>query len=477
MSFSHPLEVLYPRSLKFLSDSLENLTRGRLWLKVLIGMVLGIVVGIILGPSTGLLEFQTSLILGNWLALPGQIFLILVQMIVVPLVFASIIRGLVASEDVEQLKRIGIRVVLFFLATTVVSIGIGISLSLVVKPGAFVDASVVRSVLASPDGSVTVAPTTSPTLSDMPTAIVGILPKNPLGSMVQGEMLQVVLFSVIIGVALISMPVKQSKPLLDLLGSLQEVCMTVVKGAMLLAPVAVFGLMAQLTSKVGLEVLLGMGVYVVTVISGLLAIVVLYLIILMVFCGLGPVKFLQAIREVQLLAFSTSSSAAVMPLSIRTAEEKLQVRPSISQFVVPLGATINMNGTALYQGVATLFLAQIYGIDIATSGLVFLVVTAVGASIGSPATPGVGIVILAMVLGSVGVPVSGIALIMGVDRILDMARTAVNVTGDLVACVIMDKWVGGKKSAKEQLKGEAKREQLRAETGADVIIADGAKMQ
>jgi Na+/H+-dicarboxylate symporter len=160
-----------------------------------------------------------------------------------------------------------------------------------------------------------------------------------------------------------------------------------------------------------------------------------------------------------------------MPLSIRTAEEHLGVRPSISQFVIPLGATINMNGTALYQGVATIFLAQIYGIDIGTSGLVLLVVTAVGASIGSPATPGVGIVILAMVLGSVGVPVSGLALIMGVDRILDMARTAVNVTGDLVACVVMDKWVGGTKTAEEQLQGEERREKERANTGEDVIIS------
>jgi Na+/H+-dicarboxylate symporter len=146
------------------------------------------------------------------------------------------------------------------------------------------------------------------------------------------------------------------------------------------------------------------------------------------------------VREVPLLAFSTSSSAAVMPLSIRTAEEKLGVRPSISQFVIPLGATINMNGTALYQGVAAIFLAQVFGVDIGTGGLLLIVVTAVGASIGTPATPGVGIVVLAMVLTTVGVPPSGIALIMGVDRILDMSRTAINVSGDLVAAAIMERW-------------------------------------
>ena len=471
MSFSHPLEILYPRSLKFLSDRLEHLVHGRLWLKVVIGMLLGIAVGILMGPSTGLLEPKTAIVVGNWLALPGQIFLSLVQMIVIPLVFASIIRGLVASEDVEQLKMIGSRVVLFFLITTAISICIGIGLSLIIKPGAFVDSNLVRNALASaPDTGTAATAIPKPSLEEIPHTLVGLLPKNPLGSMVQGEMLQVVLFSVIFGIALLSIPVKQSKPLLDLLGSLQEVCMTVVKGAMTLAPIAVFGLMAQLTSKVGFDVLLGMGVYVLTVLLGLFCIMLLYLLILFIACRTKPLEFLRGAREVQLLAFSTSSSAAVMPLSIKTAEEQMGVRPSISQFIIPLGATINMNGTALYQGVATIFLAQIFGVEISTSGIILLIVTAVGASIGSPATPGVGIVILSMVLGSVGIPLSGIALIMGVDRILDMARTAVNVTGDLVACAVMDKWVGGKKTAVQQLRGEAKREEIRAETGEDVII-------
>jgi len=160
--------------------------------------------------------------------------------------------------------------------------------------------------------------------------------------------------------------------------------------------------------------------------------------------GTTPWRFLNSARDVQLLAFSTSSSAAVMPLTIKTAEERLGVRPSIAQFLVPLGTTVNMDGTALYQGAATVFLAQVFGVDLSLGALVLVVVTTVGASIGSPATPGVGIVILATVLASVGVPASGIALIIGVDRILDMTRTAVNVTGDLTACVVMDRWLGGR---------------------------------
>jgi Na+/H+-dicarboxylate symporter len=185
-----------------------------------------------------------------------------------------------------------------------------------------------------------------------------------------------------------------------------------------------------------------MALYVATVLVGLLMMLGVYLLLIGIFAGQPPLSFLRSTRELMLLAFSTSSSAAVMPLSIKTAEEQLGVRRSIAQFVIPLGATINMNGTALYQGVAAVFLAQVYGIEISTGGLALIVVMAVGASIGSPATPGVGIVILAMVLNSVGIPAEGVALLMGVDRILDMSRTSINVAGDLVASKLIDRWVG-----------------------------------
>jgi Na+/H+-dicarboxylate symporter len=185
-----------------------------------------------------------------------------------------------------------------------------------------------------------------------------------------------------------------------------------------------------------------MAFYVTTVLLGLMLMFVLYLLMLFVFTRQAPGEFLRATRELLLLAFSTSSSAAVMPLSIKTAEEALRIRPSIAQFVIPLGATINMTGTALYQGVAAMFLAQVYGVDIGLSGMLLVVAMAVGAAVGSPGTPGVGIVILAMVLSTVGIPAEGIALIMGVDRILDMSRTSVNVVGDMVAAKLMDSWVG-----------------------------------
>ena len=260
--------------------------------------------------------------------------------------------------------------------------------------------------------------------------------------------------------------------MLDLLGSLQEVCMTVVRWAMLLAPIAVFGLLAQLTAKLGLNALMGMAIYVGTVLAGLFLLFLVYLLIIFLVAREHPFKFISSVRDVLLLAFSTSSSAAVMPLSIKTAEEKLKVRPSVSQFVIPLGATINMNGTALYQGVAAIFLAQVFGIDIGMGGMVLIVLTSVGASIGAPATPGVGIVILSMVLGTVGIPAAGIALIMGVDRILDMSRTAINVSGDLVAAKLMDRWVGSKTSLKDELVEQKLHEEIRQETGQDVLTPE-----
>jgi Na+/H+-dicarboxylate symporter len=440
------IELLNPRSLGRLSSYLVGLVQGRLWLKVLIGMALGLVTGSFLGPSFNLVEPKTGAMLGDWLAFPGQLFLATIQMIVIPLVVASVIRGLAASENLEQLKKLGLRVTLFFAVTTALSAIIGLTVANIIDPGASMTGLLsevdltAETALATPTASIRVQPET----------LIGLLPGNPLGAMVEGQMLQIVIFSIIFGIALVSMLPAQAKPMLELLGSLQEVCMTIVRGAMRLAPIAVFGLMAQLTTKIGFSALLGMAIYVATVLLGLLLLLAFYLLMLRIFIGEKPLRFLRVTRDVLLLAFSTSSSATVMPLSIKTAEQQLNVRPSISQFVIPLGATINMNGTALYQAVATVFLAQVYGIDLSIGSMALVVAMAVGASIGSPATPGVGIVILAMVLETVGIPASGIALIMGVDRILDMSRTAINVTGDLVTCALMERWVGGDGSPEQQ---------------------------
>lgn len=433
-----PLEYLNLESLSRLSAGLQQLIRSRLWLKVLLGMVLGVGLGLLLAPSTGLVRREVSQPLVAWFAMPGRLFLALIQMIVTPLVFASVVRGLTASESLEQLKRDGTRAIVFFGTTTAAATALGIGVAYAVRPGAFIDPEKLTQPGQVPTGTEAAQ---LPKLSELPDAIFNVIPDNPLASMVGGEMLQVILFAAIVGVALLAMPGQRSLPLYELLGSLQEVCMTVVGWAMKLAPLAVFGLMARLTATVGLETLAGMGVYVATVMLGLSVLAVLYLGLVSALGKRSPWRFLKATREVLLLAFSTSSSAAVMPVSIETAQRSLGVRESTARFVVPLGATINMTGTALYQGVAAVFLAQAFGVRLGPTELVLIVVTAVAASIGSPATPGVGIVILAMVLKSAGIPAVGAVLLIGVDRILDMTRTAVNVLGDLVACVVLDREV------------------------------------
>lgn len=412
---------------------LGGFVRARLWLQVLVAMAAGMATGMVIGPSGGWLTPKMALLVSNWLAVPGYLFLAMVQMIVIPLVVASIILGMTSSRDMGQLRSMGWRTGLFFLFTTLVAAFIGLAIALAVQPGSYLEVGQL------PAAASASSPASAPSLAALPTQIVRIVPTNPLQASVEQNMLQVVVFAIFVGVALVSMDSKVAKPLVDLLGAVQEVSMMVVRWAMYLVPLAVFGLLTQLTARMGLDALLGMGVYVATVLGALLLAFVFLLAVYAVGRRRSPLTFLRGSRDVLLLAFSTSSSAAVMPLTIRTAEEALGVQKSIARFVIPLGTTINMAGTALYQVIATLFLAQVYQVDVSLSGLLLVVVLAVGASIGSPGTPGIGIVILAMMLGTVGIPAEGIALIIGVDRILDMSRTTLNVAGDLVAASVIDR--------------------------------------
>ncbi|MDH3240889.1 MAG: dicarboxylate/amino acid:cation symporter [Alphaproteobacteria bacterium] len=431
------------RSLITRVADVQTLLRERLWLQVLVGMALGIGLGLLLSPSSGWVSAQTSSVITSWLALPGQAFLASIKFVVVPLVLASVIRGIAAGENPEIVGGIGVRTLIFFILTTICAVLIGLLCAYLIVPGSLIDPTQIAAgtTPSSPAPAGTAAGTDisrgPPNLSEVPRQIVSLVPTNLLTSLVQGEMLHIVIGSAILGIAMLGLPSAQSKPVLDVLGGLQAVCMVIVKWVLRFAPLAVFGLMADVSSRVGLKAIAGMGAYVATVIAGLLILLGLYLLIVMILARRSPIVFLGQIREVLLLAFSTSSSAAVMPLTLQVAEEKLKVPSSVSRFVIPLGTTINMGGTALYQAVATIFLAQVFGIDIGPMGIMLIVVMAVGAAIGSPGTPGVGIVILASILETVGVPSSGIVLIVGVDRILDMCRTAVNVCGDLVASTVI----------------------------------------
>ncbi|MDZ7803126.1 dicarboxylate/amino acid:cation symporter [Thiohalophilus sp.] len=473
------LGYLYPRSMKVLTGPLTRLIKGRLWLQVLVGMVLGVAVGIALNPDSGLVVRTSALAIGEWIALPGHLFLAFIQMIVVPLILASIIRGITAATDVQQLKSTGIWLGVYFLGAAVLAVTIGISVGLVLKPGNYVDMAEVTQSMAPPEGaSELVAETPSGSaegqegfgIQDIPGEIVELLPTNPMGAIAEGDMLQIVIFAIVLGLGLLSLEPRSAKPLVDLFGSMQSVSMSVVGVAMTFAPVAVFGLLAQTMIKTGPQVLAGLGVYAGAVIFGMALLLAAYLVLVAFLGARNPFRFFGQIREAFLLAFSTNSSAATMPVTVRSAEENLKVRPSLAQLVVPLGATVNMGGTALYQGLATIFMAQMFQMDLPVSALVALVVTALGASIGTPAVPGVGIVVLATVLTSAGVPLTGLAMIIGLDQVLERFRTSLNVTGDLVACVILDRFLPAKISREAEQEHEQLLEQNRQAEPVDTVI-------
>lgn len=420
-------------SLKSHSSHIKHLLEQKLWLQVIIALFLGVLVGFILGPESSLVSTQTAKTITQWLSFPGYLFLRLIKLVIIPLIFSSIIVGLLSSGSLSFLKKIGVRLFSYFIITTVLAVTIGFGVSFLLAPGMYTDSSVF---------SVQVDATTVEPINQsltVPQRILSIIPENPFNAMAQGDMLGVVLIAIIVGIALLFVSKKHFEPTLVLLETLQQVSMRVVKWAMYIVPLAVFGLMAEVISQTGLEALKGLGMYVVTVLFGLVCLLGLYVLIVWLFSNKNVVDFLKHIFPAQLLAFTTSSSAVVMPLSMKIAEDKLKIKRAISQFVIPVGATINMDGTALYQAVATIFLAQLFGISLTCGTLLLLIFVTVASSIGAPAVPGVGILILSSILLTAGIPAAGIAIILGVDRILDMFRTSVNVTGDLTACAFFDK--------------------------------------
>ena len=422
-------------------DAIIMLFRSQLWAQILLALVLGILVGSWISPEGGqALTAETAYNVAEWLKLPGTVFLNLIQMVVIPLVISSIMLGVGGSGDSTTLKDVGLRIAPYFVVTTTIAVTMGITLALLLKPGLYVDVS------AFDLSSVAVTSSMSePLNTSIPERISQLIPTNLTQAQMDQSMLQLVIYSIIMGLALTSVSASRASVLRQVVEGIQEVSMKVVNWTMLLAPYAVFGLIADISIRVGVDVLLGMSAYVGTVLLGLFLLFLFYMLIVGVIARKNVWQFMKAIRPAQLLAFSTSSSAAVMPLSLQTATNELDVDEATARFVIPLGATVNMDGTAIYQVIAAVFLAQVFAIDISMNEIILLAVTTVGASIGSPSTPGVGIVILATVLTSVGIPAEGIALILGVDRILDMCRTSVNVTGDLVAATVMQKWLGSKK--------------------------------
>jgi len=422
-----------------LTEKLTFLVRTKLWLQILVGMVLGVVIGLLVSPhGAALVTMPMAELITGWLVLPGHLFLALIQMIMLPLVVSSIVLGIAGAEDLDKLRKMGLRIAPYFVLTTTIAVLIGIGLAVLIKPGQYVDPQMLAQALVYVDTPSVVNKLESMSIRER---IVGLIPTNPLSAALDQSMLQIVVFAILTGIALASIDVVRAKPLLDIARATQELSMKIVSWAMIIVPFAVLGLLSQITMQIGLDALVGMSIYVGTVLIGLIVLLIVYAFIVVMVAGIRPLAFLSKIREVQLLAFSTSSSAAVMPLSIKTVVEKFKIQASTADFIIPLGATVNMDGTALYQVIAALFLTQVFGVDLSNGQMLLLVATTIGASIGAPSTPGVGIVILATILANIGVPASGIALIIGVDRILDMSRTAINVSGDITACIVMDKWL------------------------------------
>lgn len=409
----------------------------KLWFQVILGMILGVCFGLLLSPSAfALVSSETAFKIAPWIALIGNIFLALIKMIVIPLVLSSIILGITSAKSVEILRKMGLIIAPYFIFSTLFAVTLGIIITNFINPGSYISSNLINQI-----SIVNIEVEKEAQNISIPDLIVDLIPVSLAKAELSGNILSFVILAIFAGVALINLKEEQSKPLIDLAKSLQAFSMKIVEWAMKLAPYAVFGLICSITIKIGFDAISSMLMYVFTVILGLFLVLCYYLSIVYLVSKMKPMEFLEKIKEVQLMAFSTSSSAAVMPLSIKTAEEKLNISPSISKFVIPLGSTINMDGTAIYQACAAIFLAQVFAIELSFFELFILAITTVGASIGTPSTPGVGIIILATILESIGVPIEGIALILGVDRILDMCRTTVNVTGDLTASLVMQRLV------------------------------------
>jgi len=406
----------------------HNVLSQTLWIKILIGMAIGVGIGLYADiPDTYM----------PWVALPGDLFIATLKMVIVPLVLSSVILGIAGAGSLSYLKSMGIRLIPYFVMTTAIAILIGLTITSVVKPGLAVDQSLLQPA----------EPVTTQTLKDLtvPDRIMNMVPVNPAESQLNKNMLQLVILGIIVGICLLTLKTKAVKTFRDVCEFAQDACMVVVGWAMFIAPVAVASLMIQAIGKMGLSALSSMALYVGCVVGGLLCMVVVYMVIVCVLAKRSPIQFLKDIRSAQIVAFSTSSSLATMPVTMSVAEERLKTSDDVHGFVVPLGATVNMDGTAMYQAVVALFLCQVFGIDLSMTETVLLVVTTIGASIGTPGLPGVGVIVLATILSTIGVPPEGIGMILAVDRLLDMCRTTINVTGDLTATAVMQYWMHGRK--------------------------------
>ena len=395
--------------------------------KIFISLIAGAIVGIALNMFATDVDFVQNVLVNGVFYVVGQGFIRLMQMLVVPLVFCSLICGATAIGDSKTLGKVGVKIIGFYIFTTMMAVAVALGIGLLIKPGMGLDMSQIQTAeVAASSDSVSFAET-----------LLNIIPKNPIGALANGEMLQVIVFALIVGVILAKLQDK-TQLVTNFFQQGNDIMMEMTMMVMGLAPIGVFCLISKTFAGLGFSAMVPMFKYMGAV---LLALFIqccgIYQILLALLTRLNPLRFLKKFAPVMGFAFSTATSNATIPMNIDTLEEKIGVNRRISSFTIPLGATINMDGTSIMQGVAVVFVAQAFGIQLTPADYLTVIATATLASIGTAGVPSVGLVTLAMVFDSVGLPVAGIGLIMGIDRILDMARTAVNITGDAVCNTIV----------------------------------------
>jgi Na+/H+-dicarboxylate symporter len=393
--------------------------------KILLSLAFGIIFGLV---ANAFFSTTVNSGLSKWVLSPlGDIFLRAIKMLVVPLVLCSLITGVASIGDVKKLGRVGVRTVVYYTLTTALAITLALGIASIIKPG-------VGTALSLSQVKESVEAAEAPFIMDV---FVNMVPTNPIEAMVKGDMLQIIVFAIIFGIC-ITLIGKKVKPLLDIITEVNEVLLKMIGVIMLAAPIGVFALISKVIMLQGTAVLIPLMNYLLTV-ALVLALqgVLVYGLALRVLGKVNPIKFYKKFWPVMLVAFSTSSSNATIPMNLETCEEKLGAPKSISSFTIPLGATINMDGTAAMQGVAAIFIAQLIGVNLTMSQMLMVILTATLASVGTAGVPGAGVVMLSMVLQQVGLPLEGVALVLSVDRIVDMLRTTVNITGDAAATIIM----------------------------------------
>lgn len=419
--------------------------------KILIGMFLGVVFALVMSQISWGSDF-----ISDWIKPFGTIFINALKLIAVPLILASLIKGISDLKDISKLSKMGGRTIGIYILTTVIAVTIGLAIVNLIKPGASISEETRLELVEnySGDANEKIMAAAKQQESGPLQALVDLVPSNIFAAASDnGNMLQVIFFAIFFGIGLILIPEKQSKPVKDFFDGFNEVILKLIDLIMLAAPYGVFALLAALVVEApSVDLFKALAWYAFCIILGLSLMILFYILVVYIFTKKSPSFFMKGISPAQLLAFSTSSSAATLPVTMERVEEHLGVEEEVTSFVLPIGATVNMDGSSLYQAVAAVFIAQAFGMNLDLYTQLGIIVTATLASIGSAAVPGAGMVMLVIVLAQAGIPEAGLALIFAVDRPLDMCRTVVNVTGDATVSMLVAKSVGKLKDSPEEKK-------------------------